>query len=128
MLKLHNHIRTHHSDIVLKRMSFIPQGGNWKDIPLEYRTKGKHSNLYKRFSEDEPCVTINNIRKSVFIHPFEDRGLSIREGARLQSFKDDYIFKGSLSSQQQQIGNAVPVLLAYNIGSSLMKLLSEDEN
>ncbi|RLB89520.1 MAG: DNA cytosine methyltransferase, partial [Deltaproteobacteria bacterium] len=63
-----------------------------------------------------------NYRKNMLIHPYEDRGLSLREAARLQSFPDDFIFKGTLGSMQQQIGNAVPPLLAEAIFRQIIKL------
>ena len=65
-------------------------------------TKHTHSGIYKRLEADKPAVTIANYRKSMLIHPHEDRGLSLREAARLQSFPDHFIFKGTLSFQQQQ--------------------------
>ena len=57
----------------------------------------------------------------MLIHPTQDRGLSVREAARLQSFPDSFIFKGSIGFQQQQVGNAVPPLLAKSIFQSLLK-------
>ena len=59
----------------------------------------------------------------MLVHPWEDRGLSVREAARLQSFPDDFIFSGSIGFQQQQVGNAVPPLLAKAIFESVLKAL-----
>ncbi|MCZ2845962.1 MAG: DNA cytosine methyltransferase [Candidatus Bathyarchaeota archaeon] len=106
---------------IVERYKVIKQGENWeaakqKGLLKTYSsTKHTHSGIYKRLKEDEPAVTIANYRKSMLIHPHEDRGLSLREAARLQSFPDDFIFKGTLSFQQQQVGNAVPPLLAKTI-------------
>ena len=73
-----------------------------------YKDKNKcHSGIYKRLIADKPSVVISNYRKNMLIHPFQDRGLSVREAARLQSFPDRFIFKGGLMHIQQQIGNAV---------------------
>ncbi|KQR94242.1 DNA methyltransferase [Chryseobacterium sp. Leaf180] len=107
-------------DYVLERYKHIRQGQNWKAIPDElmqnYTDKNNcHSGIYKRLNSTIPSVVISNYRKNMLIHPFEDRGLSVREAARLQSFPDNFIFKGTLSHIQQQIGNAVPPLLAEAI-------------
>jgi len=102
---------------ILERYKYIKQGENWRAIPKDMlsnysSTINMHSGIYKRLEENQPTVTIANYRKSMLIHPIEDRGLSLREAARLQSFPDDFIFEGPLSYQQQQVGNAVPPLLA----------------
>lgn len=107
-------------DYVIERYNHIPPGGNWGDIPKEklknYKdTKNMHSGIYKRLDPNKPSVVITNYRKSMLIHPIENRGLSLREAARLQSFPDDFIFEGPLSYKQQQVGNAVPPLLAKAI-------------
>ena len=67
-----------------------------------------------------PSVTIGNYRKAMLIHPWEDRGLSVREAARLQSFPDDYKFVGSIGYQQQQVSNAVPPLLAKAVFETIV--------
>lgn len=105
------------AEYVIKRYAHIKQGENWRSIPDElmqnYANKENcHSGIYKRLKADETSVVISNYRKNMLIHPFQDRGLSVREAARLQSFPDRFIFKGSLMHIQQQIGNAVPPLLA----------------
>lgn len=113
------------NDLVIKRYAYIPQGGNWRDIPDElmqnYADKSRcHSGIYKRLREDTPSVVISNYRKSMIIHPTQDRGLSVREAARLQSFPDDFIFKGPHMSIQQQIGNAVPPLLSKAVFDQIL--------
>ena len=102
---------------VVDRYKYVPQGGNWKDIPAElmksYTDRSRcHTGIYRRLSWNEPSVVIGNYRKNMLIHPSEDRGLSVREAARLQSFPDRFLFEGSIGEQQQQVGNAVPPLLA----------------
>lgn len=113
---------------IVERYKVIKQGENWEaaknnGLLQTYKsTKHTHSGIYKRLEEHKPAVTIANYRKSMLIHPHEDRGLSLREAARLQSFPDNFIFKGTLSFQQQQVGNAVPPLLAKAIFSKIIEL------
>lgn len=117
---IHNHWTSKSKDTTLERFRHIPQGRNWSALPEGLKTSGKYSNLYLRFDMNEPAVTLTNIRKSMFITPEEDRLLTVREGARIQSFPDWFVFKGNKGSQQQQIGNAVPPLLAYAIAQKIM--------
>jgi DNA (cytosine-5)-methyltransferase 1 len=84
-----------------------------------------HGWIYYRLKWDEPSVVISNFRKNMLIHPEQHRGLSVREAARLQSFPDYYLFYGPLTSQQQQVANAVPPLLAEKIGENIIKYLEE---
>lgn len=107
-------------DYVIDRYRYIKPGQNWKAIPdhlmKNYKDKSKcHSGIYKRLDPNRPSVVISNYRKNMLIHPYEDRGLSVREAARIQSFPDNFEFKGTLMYMQQQIGNAVPPLLAKAI-------------
>ena len=114
------------ADYVIERYKYIGQGQNWQAIPEElmtnYKDKNKcHSGIYKRLIADKPSVVISNYRKNMLIHPFQDRGLSVREAARLQSFPDRFIFKGGLMHIQQQIGNAVPPLLAKAVFEKILE-------
>lgn len=117
-------------DYVIERYKYINVGENWQSIPKELmtnysNTKNCHSGIYRRLHPEKPSVVIANYRKNMLIHPYEDRGLSVREAARIQSFPDDFIFKGSLMHIQQQIGNAVPPLLAKAIFDQIIKLTKE---
>ena len=123
-----NNLVTKNSDLIVKRYKFIPPGGNWQNIPgylmKNYKNKSDcHSGIYKRLKWDEPSVVISNFRKNMLIHPAQDRGLCVREAARLQSFPDWYIFHGPLGSQQQQVADAVPPRLAKRFGDTIKKYL-----
>lgn len=127
--KIYNHEVPSHKKDVVNRMSYVPQGGNWKNIPEEYRVGGTHSNAYKRLDPKLPSVTIKHAYKSMIIHPWENRCLSVREVARLQSFKDDFIFKDSKTSQYQQLANAVPPNLSKALAISVKNFLDNiDKN
>lgn len=120
------------NELVIERYKYIGQGQNWRAIPdslmQNYADKGRcHSGIYKRLRADQPSVVISNYRKSMLIHPFENRGISVREAARLQSFPDTFIFEGSLMHIQQQIGNAVPPLLAKAVFQQIIKQTKEYE-
>jgi DNA (cytosine-5)-methyltransferase 1 len=124
--KCNNHMVTRNASCIIERYKHVPQGGNWQDIPANLMTshknrEGCHSCVYRRLEEDEPSVVIGNYRKNMIIHPWENRGLSVREAARLQSFPDWYEFKGPIGFQQQQVGNAVPPLLAKAVFEAIRK-------
>lgn len=120
-----NHV-SRNKEYVIERYRHIKQGENWSAIPQHLMTNytnthNCHSGIYKRLNSTKPSVVISNYRKNMLIHPFADRGLSVREAARLQSFPDDFIFEGLITYTQQQIGNAVPPMLAEVIFKQIVK-------
>ncbi|WP_426065268.1 DNA cytosine methyltransferase [Flavobacterium sp. DSP2-3-1] len=124
--KVKNNYVSKNSDLIIDRYTHIPQGGNWKNIPNELMSNYKdhsrcHGGIYRRLSNDSPSVVIGNYRKNMLIHPTQNRGLSVREAARLQSFPDNFEFLGPINQQQQQVGDAVPPLLAKAIFDKLME-------
>lgn|GEM_PF-192795 len=118
-----------------KVMELIPPGGCWKDLPediaKEYMKQcwympGGKTGILRRFKLDEPSFTIMTApssKQADRCHPYEVRPFSYRENARIQTFPDDWVFCGSLSSKYRQIGNAVPVSLAKDMGIKAHELL-----
>ena len=117
----------------------VPEGGFWKDLPLEIQKEymkksfflgGGKTGMARRLSMREPSLTLTCApaqKQTERCHPKVTRPLQIREYARIQTFPDQWVFKGSLTSQYKQIGNAVPVHLAYAIGQSVVQFLNQVE-
>ena len=128
-----NHVVTRNTPLVIRRMKKVPPGGNWSDIPAGMmKVGGKysrlemvHSMIYKRLRGDRPSVTITNFRKAMIIHPSQDRLLSVREAARIQTFPDGFEFRGGMSDMQQQVSDAVPVWLARSVAAAVLDHLHE---
>lgn len=124
-----NHFATQTRSTALKRFKAIKQGENFHSLSdtmkSTYSDPSRTQNtIYLRLDPNEPSGTVVNVRKSMWIHPELDRAISVREAARLQSFPDNYIFSGTKDSQYQQIGNAVPPLLAKAVALQLKTYLS----
>lgn len=125
---LYNHKNRYNNPRDIEIYSRLPQGGNSlhdsiADI-MPYKSRNDmFKDKYFKLQEDCICKTITSHMKfdcNMYIHPWQSRGLSPREAARIQTFPDDYIFYGPQNSWYAQIGNAVPVKLAYAIGNSIM--------
>ena len=116
-------------------MEHVPPGGYWRDLPedlqKEYMKKsyylgGGKTGMARRLAWDEPSLTLTTSpaqKQTERCHPAETRPLTVREYARIQTFPDDWQFMGSTASQYRQIGNAVPVNLAYHMGRCLIAML-----
>lgn len=114
----------------------IPQGGCWIHLSEDeqrsylgksYESGGGKRGILHRLHMEKPCLTLlctPTQKQTERCHPTEDRPLSVREYARIQTFDDNYIFHGSMASQYRQIGNAVPVNLAKHVAHSFTNLLS----
>jgi len=130
---LYNHHCSRLGKVNLERLKYIPQGGSWRDIPHELLPKGlqrarrsDHTKRYGRLDPSGLCSTVLtkcDPHWGSFFHPTQDRVISVREAARIQTFPDRYIFSGSLTQQYEQVGNAVPPLMAKAIGEEIIKQL-----
>lgn len=124
-------------DSKLKVMQLVPEGGDWRDLPESiareymkgsYNLGGGKTGMARRLSMDEPSLTLTCApaqNQTERCHPIETRPLTIREYARIQTFPDEWTFCGNLTAQYKQIGNAVPVNLAWAIGRSLIRLFNQ---
>ena len=117
-----NHFSMNHSSQMLKKMSYIGDGGNRNQIPEDLRPKTGDIRKYIRYDSQKPSVTVTGDMRKIF-HYEQNRALTPRELARLQSFPDSFIFEGNSISIQQQIGNAVPPLLGYAVAKQVKESL-----
>ncbi len=122
-----------------KVLALVPQGGDWRNLPEtvakeymggSYHLEGGKTGMARRLSLDEPSLTLTCSpcqKQTERCHPIETRPLTVREYARIQTFPDDWQFAGTVSEQYKQIGNAVPVNLAWTVGRSVIRLLNDIE-
>lgn len=105
----------------IKRFQATKPGENFHSLDASMKentysdVERTQNTIYLRLDYNTPSGTVVNVRKSMWIHPEHDRAVSVREAARLQTFPDDFVFMGSKDSQYQQVGNAVPPMLAKAI-------------
>lgn len=118
-----NHQATVHNPKTIEIINQVPDGGNYKSLPLKLQATRKVNIAWTRMSSWKPCFTIDTGHNHHF-HFEYNRVPTARESARIQSFPDNYVFIGNKGSQLKQIGNAVPPLLAKEIAKSLIKVLN----
>ena len=127
MTVLTEHVAPRHGDALMRVLRAVPDGGSILDVPEEMRPKGYFANTYARLWAHKPAPTITRNfgtpSSSRCIHPYQDRGLTTREGARLQGFPDWYEFHGSRPSKNLQIGNAVPPALGFAVACAIREAL-----
>ncbi len=127
-----NHITTKTTETAMERFRVIEQGKNFHSLSDNMKStyakpERTQNTIYLRLDPEEPSGTVVNVRKSMWIHPTLDRAVTVREAARLQSFPDAFEFVGTKDSQFQQVGNAVPPLLAKSIAEKLLKIIQQHE-
>lgn len=119
-----NHVAMKHSDDMLYKMSFIKDGGTRNDIPETIRPQKGDARKYIRYDSNKPSICITGDMRKVF-HPSQNRALTVRELARIQTFPDSFIFEGNSISQQQQVGNAVPPVFAEQIAKCIKGVIDD---
>lgn len=129
---LRNHIVTKTTNTAMERFRVLKQGQNFHSLDDALKTNTytdvarTQNTIYLRLNYDEPSGTVVNVRKSMWIHPTQDRAISVREAARLQTFPDSFVFCGSKDKQYQQVGNAVPPIMAKSIAEKLAQILEKN--
>ena len=119
---LWNHVATDHKQFVKDTIALVPEGGNWKDLPQGVGESRKFHEAWTRYHGDRPSKTIDTGHRNHFHYEF-NRVPTIRENARLQSFPDDFVFCGTRTQQNRQVGNAVPPLLGKALASEMIRII-----
>jgi len=122
--ELFNHVATKHTDMVKSVIALVPEGGNYKDLPPGIGTSRRFNEAWTRYHSKKPSKTIDTGHRNHF-HYKHNRIPTVRENARLQSFPDDFVFMGTRTQQNRQVGNAVPPMLGYHIGKQILTVLQK---
>jgi DNA (cytosine-5)-methyltransferase 1 len=123
---IRNHEGTRHTEHVIDVISQVPEGGNYKDLPLGVGDSRKFHEAWTRYHSKKPSKTIDTGHRNHFHYKW-NRVPTVRENARLQSFPDDFIFLGNRTEQNRQVGNAVPPLLGKIVAEQLKKYLINEK-
>ncbi len=121
---VYNHQITHHTPKTIDTIALVPDGGNYKNLPLELQGIRKVNIAWTRMNSQRPSFTIDTGHNHHFHYKY-NRVPTVRESARLQSFPDTFVFMGGKGSQLKQVGNAVPPLLAKAIAQELISQISQ---
>ena len=117
-----NHIAMKHSEQMLKKMSYVKDGGGRDDIPSEIRPEKGDIRKYIRYDSSKPSICITGDMRKVF-HYEQNRALTVRELAAIQTYPDSFVFLGNTIKQQQMVGNSVPPILAKAIAEAIKLML-----
>ena len=129
---VYNHIVPKTGEEALARFKQLGQGQNFHDLPDTFKENTytnadrTQNTVYQRLCYSAPSGTVINVRKSMWIHPTVDRAVSVREAARLQTFPDSFRFWGPKDAQYQQVGNAVPPMLAKAVARQILSYIDKN--
>ena len=118
---LYNHIATNHKQFVKDTIALVPEGGNYKDLPKGVGESRNFHMAWTRLNGNAPARTVDTGHRNLF-HYELNRVPTVRESARIQSFPDNFVFKGTRTKQDRQVGNAVPPLLGQVLAEELLKI------
>lgn len=119
---LYNHVATAHKDFVKETIALVPEGGNYKDLPKGVGESRTFHMAWTRLDGNAPARTVDTGHRNLF-HYELNRVPTVRESARIQSFPDDFVFTGTRTKQDRQVGNAVPPLLGQALGLELRRII-----
>lgn len=121
---LFNHVATDHKQFVKETIALVPEGGNYKDLPKGVGESRKFHMAWTRLDGNAPARTVDTGHRNLF-HYELNRIPTVRESARIQSFPDSFVFKGTRTKQDRQVGNAVPPLLGCALAEEMIKIFKK---
>ena len=121
---LYNHVATDHKQFVKDTIALVPEGGNYKDLPAGVGESRKFHMAWTRLDGNAPARTVDTGHRNLF-HYELNRIPTVRENARIQSFPDSFVFMGTRTKQDRQVGNAVPPLLGQALAEELKSIIEK---